>query len=69
MPRILPDTTWRCRHCTQLLPFDARTRVPDACLSRCQGQCDWVHVGPTDPAQRRRAERRGPVGPDGLPPE
>lgn len=67
MARILASTTYRCRSCTQLLPFDATTRVPEACLRRCQGRCDWEAVGPTDPAVRARATREGPVGPDGLP--
>jgi hypothetical protein len=60
-------TTYRCRSCAQLLPFDAATRVPPACLRRCQGACDWEPVGPTDPAVRRRAAVEGPVGADGLP--
>jgi hypothetical protein len=60
--------TYRCRHCTQLLPFGADGCVPAACLRRCEGGCDWLSVGPTDPAVRRRAEVDGPVGADGLPP-
>ena len=66
-PRVQPGTTYRCRSCTQLLPFDAHTRVPEACLRRCRSRCDWVEVGPTDPGVRARAERDGPPGPDGLP--
>jgi hypothetical protein len=62
-----PSTTYRCNHCTQLLPFDEATRVPDACLRRCEGQCDWDEVGPTDPAVRRRAAVDGELGDDGLP--
>jgi hypothetical protein len=66
---IDPSTTYRCRSCTQLLPFDASCRVPAACLRRCEGACDWERVGPTDPAVRRRAAADGPVGFDGLPRE
>jgi hypothetical protein len=66
-PRIQPGTTYRCRSCTQLLPFDAATRVPEACLRRCRSRCDWVEVGPTRPDVRARAERDGPLGPDGVP--
>jgi hypothetical protein len=66
---VEPDTTYRCRGCGQLLPFDAFCRVPAACLARCQGSCDWVRVASTDPSVRGRAEARGPVGPDGLPGE
>jgi hypothetical protein len=65
--RVQPGTTYRCRSCTQLLPFDAGTRVPEACLRRCRAACDWEPVGPTDPAVRARAEQDGPLGPDGLP--
>jgi hypothetical protein len=65
--KVRPGVTYRCRACTQLLPFDATTRVPTACLRRCQGRCDWVEVGPTLPEVRKRAEREGPPGPDGLP--
>jgi hypothetical protein len=61
------NTTYRCAHCTQLLPFDAHLRVPDACLRRCQGGCDWREVGPTDPAVRAAASLDGDLGPDGLP--
>jgi hypothetical protein len=61
------NTTYRCRHCTQLLPFDASVRVPQACLRRCEGQCDWEHVGPTDPVVSARASLDGELGPDGLP--
>jgi hypothetical protein len=64
---VLPSTTYRCAHCTQLLPFDERVRVPDACLRRCEGQCDWEEVGPTDPEVRRHASADGELGPDGLP--
>lgn len=64
---VRPSTTYRCRHCTQLLPFDEQRRVPDACLRRCQGGCDWEEVGPTEPAFRARAALDGPPGPDGLP--
>ncbi|MBA2528689.1 MAG: hypothetical protein H0V19_01785 [Euzebyales bacterium] len=64
---VRASTTYRCRHCTQLLPFDALVRVPEACLRRCQGGCDWVEVGPTDPAVRSRASLDGPLGNDGLP--
>ncbi len=61
------STTYRCQHCTQLLPFNEHTRVPEACLRRCQGGCDWREVGPTDPAVLARASLDGPVGKDGLP--
>jgi hypothetical protein len=64
---VRADTTYRCNGCGQLLPFDAAVRVPDACLRRCQGRCDWEPVGPTDPAVRVRAEQDGPSGSDGLP--
>jgi hypothetical protein len=64
---VEPNTTYRCRSCTQLLPFDSRVRVPDACLRRCQGACEWVLVGPTDPATRAAASLDGPVAADGLP--
>lgn len=64
---VAPNTTYRCAHCAQLLPFDERTRVPQACLRRCQGGCDWYEVGPTDPAVREAASRDGDLGPDGLP--
>lgn len=64
---IRPGTTYRCRSCTQLLPFDDRPRVPDACLRRCEGRCDWEEVGPTDPETWRRAGFDGPLGPGGLP--
>ena len=64
---ILPDTTYRCAGCGQLLPFDASVRVPTACLARCQGRCDWVLVGPTQAAVWTRASLPGPVGADGLP--
>jgi len=64
---VEPDTTYRCAHCGQLLPFDAAVRVPSACLRRCEGGCDWHAVGPTDPSVRARAELDGPVGDDGLP--
>ena len=67
MEPIRASTTYRCRSCTQLLPFDATRRVPEACLRRCEGRCDWEPVGPTDPAVRLRAERDGPLGPEGLP--
>ena len=65
--RVRAGHTYRCRSCTQLLPFDALTRVPEACLRRCRARCDWELVGPTDPAVRERAERDAPLGPDGLP--
>jgi hypothetical protein len=65
---VLPNTTYRCAHCGQLLPFDAHTRVPEACLRRCRGGCDWHVVGPTDPRTSEAASRDGAVGPDGLPP-
>ena len=61
------STTYRCRSCTQLLPFDAHVRVPTACLRRCEGRCDWVVVGATDPGVRAAAMFDGPPGPDGLP--
>lgn len=61
------NTTYRCEHCTQLLPFNERVRVPDACLRRCAGMCDWRAVGPTDPATFARASLDGAVGSDGLP--
>lgn len=61
------NTTYRCAHCTQLLPFDERVRVPEACLRRCRGGCDWVRVGPTDPALRARASLDGELDKDGLP--
>ncbi|GEM_PF-2977473 len=61
------NTTYRCHHCEQLLPFDHLVRVPSACLRRCQGGCDWHRVGPTDPAVRAHAALDAPVGPDGLP--
>lgn len=64
---VTPATTYRCASCSQLLPFDDGPRVPDACLRRCQGRCDWRAVGPTDPVVRARAALDGPVGPDGLP--
>ncbi|QBI21612.1 hypothetical protein ER308_19940 [Egibacter rhizosphaerae] len=64
---ISPGHTYRCGHCGQLLPFDGDGRVPEACLRRCQGGCDWSHVGPTEPEVRRLAEHEGPPGPDGLP--
>lgn len=62
-----PNTTYRCRGCTQLLPFDTDVRVPSACLRRCQGQCDWVAIGQTDPTIRAAASIDGPLGDDGLP--
>lgn len=61
------NTTYRCGHCRQLLPFDASVRVPAACLRRCRGGCDWHEIGPTDPAVRALASLDGEVGPDGLP--
>ncbi len=61
------NTTYRCHSCTQMLPFVERVRVPEACLRRCQGRCDWVEVGPTDPAIRIRASLDGPLDADGLP--
>jgi hypothetical protein len=61
------STTYRCRSCGQLLPFNEHIRVPDACLRRCQGACDWVAVGPTDPTVRAAASVDGQVGADGLP--
>lgn len=64
---ITPGHTYRCEHCTQLLPFDAHGRVPAACLRRCQGGCEWTWVGPTEPAVRARAEADGEVDADGLP--
>ena len=64
---VRASTTYRCRSCTQLLPFDAAVRVPPACLRRCEGRCDWVEVGPTDPAVRTAASLDGPLGEDGLP--
>lgn len=60
-------TTYRCNGCGQLLPFDERVRVPDACLRRCRSACDWERVGPTDPAVLARASLDGEIGPDGLP--
>lgn len=39
---IQPDTTYQCRGCWQLLPFDHECRVPDSCVQRCEGRCDWV---------------------------
>jgi hypothetical protein len=64
---VAANTTYRCAHCTQLLPFDEVVRVPAACLRRCQGACDWEPIGPTDPAVRARASLDGPLGADGLP--
>jgi hypothetical protein len=64
---VAANTTYRCAGCSQLLPFDATVRVPEACLRRCQGRCDWEAVGPTDPAVRARASLDGEVGEDGLP--
>lgn len=64
---IEPDTTYRCHGCGQLLPFDDAISVPDACLRRCQGRCDWHAVGPTTPAVRAVASLDGALGPDGLP--
>ncbi|MDP8977330.1 MAG: hypothetical protein M3N17_01895 [Actinomycetota bacterium] len=64
---VVPATTYRCAGCGQLLPFDGDVRVPDACLRRCQGRCDWREIGPTHPAVRARAALEGPPGPDGLP--
>lgn len=65
---IVASTTFRCDGCGQLLPFDRNGRVPDACLRRCQGRCDWHAVGPTDPDVRARAALDGPIGTNGLPP-
>jgi hypothetical protein len=62
-----PNMTYRCRSCTQLLPFDGLVRVPLACLRRCQGRCDWEVVGPTDLAVRALASLDGPLDEDGLP--
>lgn len=59
--------TYRCAHCTQVVPFNDATRVPDAVLRRCQGGCDWRETGPTDPAVWERAAGDGELGPDGLP--
>ncbi len=64
---VAANTTYRCTHCTQLLPFDERVRVPEACLRRCQGGCDWREVGPTDPFVRMRASLDGDLDIDGLP--
>jgi hypothetical protein len=64
---VRPGTTYRCAHCTQLVPFDGATRVPDAVLRRCQGGCDWREMGPTAPEVWEAAAADGPVGPDGLP--
>jgi hypothetical protein len=64
---VAPNTTYRCGHCTQLLPFNHLVRVPPACLRRCEGQCDWTAVGPTDPAVFARASLDGDLGEDGLP--
>lgn len=64
---IVASTTFRCHGCGQVLPFDHTGRVPDACLRRCQGRCDWHALGPTLPAVRARAATDGPPGPDGLP--
>ncbi len=61
------STTYRCATCGQLLPFDERVRVPEACLRRCRGGCDWTEVGATDPAVRARACLDGPLDDDGLP--
>jgi len=61
------DTTYRCASCTQLLPFDHTVRVPQACLRRCQGRCDWHVVGPTSRTVYARASVDGPLGDDGLP--
>lgn len=65
--KVQPLVTYRCEHCTQLLPFSERLRVPDACLRRCQGRCDWVEWGPTTDALLERAARTGSLGADGLP--
>ena len=64
---VEPSTTYRCRSCGQLLPFDDHVRVPDACLRRCEGRCDWERIGPTTAAVRTAAALEGPVGADGLP--
>lgn len=64
---VRANTTYRCAGCGQLLPFDASVRVPQACLRRCEGRCDWEEVGPTDPAVWARACMDGRLGPDGLP--
>jgi hypothetical protein len=64
---VAPNTTYRCHHCTQLLPFNELVRVPPACLRRCEGSCDWVAVGPTTPELIARASLDGEVGDDGLP--
>jgi len=61
------NTTYRCGCCGQLLPFDARRRVPDACLRRCRSGCDWHPVGPTTAEVYEAASVDGPVGEDGLP--
>jgi hypothetical protein len=44
------DATYRCSGCGQLLPFDHECRVPDVCLQRCRGRCDWVRVADPDAA-------------------
>ncbi|MFO8075255.1 MAG: hypothetical protein R6T85_03970, partial [Egibacteraceae bacterium] len=61
------NTTYRCGCCGQLLPFDERQRVPDACLRRCRSGCDWHRVGPTTAEVYEAASVDGPVGEDGLP--
>lgn len=61
------STTYRCGGCAQLLPFDERVRVPDACLRRCEGRCDWTPVGATDRATWVRCSVDGELGPDGIP--
>lgn len=65
--KVQPLVTYRCSHCTQRVPFNERLRVPEACLRRCQGHCDWVEWGPTTPEILERAALEGPVGEDGLP--
>jgi len=61
------NTTYRCRACGQLLPFDDHGCVPEACQRRCQGRCDWDLVGATTQGLIAAASHHGPVGPDGLP--
>ena len=62
------NTTYRCDHCGQLLPFNSRRRVPQACLRRCQSGCDWHPVGATTSDLINAASHDGPINHDtGLP--
>lgn len=64
---VAANTTYRCNHCTQLVPFNERVRVPEACLRRCRGGCDWREVGPSEPSVWLRASLDGNLDGDGLP--